>query len=78
MSRKMQQTDVDNAKKLKGNLDSGFNWSSTPQGWEYWNKVSKSLKLIVDNHKRERITIGGNQYYKDELEVALKNINPIK
>ena len=27
--------------------------------------------------ERETITIGDNEYYKDELETALKNINPI-
>jgi len=36
--------------------------------------VSYELKEIL---KREVVTIGEKSYYKDELEVALKNINPI-
>jgi len=36
--------------------------------------VSYELKEIP---KKEVVTIGEKSYYKDELEVALKNINPI-
>jgi hypothetical protein len=41
---------------------------------ELIEKVSYELKEIP---KREVVTIGEKSYYKDELEVALKNINPI-
>jgi hypothetical protein len=36
--------------------------------------VSYELKEVP---KKEVVTIGEKSYYKDELEVALKNINPI-
>ena len=36
--------------------------------------VSYSLEEVK---QREKICIGGKEYYKDELEVALKNIKPI-
>jgi hypothetical protein len=36
--------------------------------------VSYEFKEV---HKKEVVTIGEKSYYKDELEVALKNINPI-
>ncbi len=34
--------------------------------------ISYSLEEV-----REKISIGGKEYYKDDLEVALKNIKPI-
>ena len=36
--------------------------------------ITYSLEEV---NRREKITIGGNTYYIDELEVALKNIKPI-
>jgi hypothetical protein len=41
---------------------------------ELIEKVSYEFKEVP---KREVVTIGEKSYYKDELEVALKNINPI-
>jgi hypothetical protein len=41
---------------------------------ELIEKVSYELKEIP---KKEVVTIGEKSYYKDELETALKNINPI-
>jgi hypothetical protein len=45
----------------------------------------KEMKLIEtvtytleEVKQREKITIGGKEYYIDELEVALKNVKPIK
>ena len=45
-----------------------------PHELELIETVSYELKEVP---KKEVVTIGEKSYYKDELEVALKNINPI-
>jgi hypothetical protein len=44
------------------------------QELELFETVSYEFKEIP---KKEVVTIGEKSYYKDELEIALKNINPI-
>jgi len=52
-------------------------------GETHYNKVDfpeyQFVKTVVYSFAevREKICIGGKEYYKDELEVALKNIKPI-
>jgi hypothetical protein len=35
------------------------------------------IVIVESPIRREKISLGGKEYYKDELEVALKNIKPI-
>ena len=39
--------------------------------------VETVIYTLEEVNQREKISLSGNEYYKDELEVALKNIKPI-
>jgi len=66
---------------IASDISVAMTWSDTPQGYGYWYDVKENIKNIIraeeKRAKRETISIGDKKYYKDELETALKNINPI-
>ncbi len=65
----------DDGNLMYGNYDkSVFDSLSPYEEVKLVETVSYSLEEVI---VREKISIGGNEYYIDELEVALKNIKPI-
>jgi hypothetical protein len=43
----------------------------------YHVETRTQIIIVESPIRREKISIGGNEYYTDELEIALKNIKPI-
>jgi len=57
MPRKQKyNADPEQMRQAIDNIGNGFDWDSTPQGLEYWEKVLQNLEGLLDDVELEVTT----------------------